>query len=174
MPSWPGRRRAPRAAGPPGSGARRSPRRNRGRRAPRECAARASRSWETPARRARSPRRSSREFSACPGLRPFRSWLLQFGLRPEPSELEELGGVGLRGGLRLDEGVLLHARLVDPHHGGIRLEVALVEDRVEHLGNEAAVGHGYLVAKHLPAVLLLLREKAFEHLEAFGDPVAVP
>jgi len=43
-----------------------------------------------------------------------------------------------------DEGVEFHARLVYPHHRGIGLEVALVGNRVEHLRNEAAIGHGDL------------------------------
>jgi GNAT superfamily N-acetyltransferase len=73
-----------------------------------------------------------------------------------------------------DESVELHARFVDPHHRRIGLQVALVENGVEYLRHQAAIGDGHLVAKDTLPVLALLREKRLHHLEAFGDSVAVP
>src|SRR5258706_7077043 len=80
--------------------------------------------------------------------------------------------VGLLRRLCRNEGVQLHARLVYAHHRWIRLEVALVGNRVEHLRHEAAIGHRDLVAETVFPVLSFLREKRFHHLEALGDPVA--
>src|SRR5882762_10845172 len=69
------------------------------------------------------------------------------------------GCVGLLRRLCRDEGVQFHARFVYPRHRGIGLEVALVENCVQHLRHEAAIGDGDLVAETVFAVLSFLREK---------------
>src|SRR5258706_11239475 len=92
---------------------------------------------------------------------------------PSPTA-HQSGCVRLLRGLRHDESIQLHARLVYPRHRGIGLQVALVEYRVEHLRHEAAIGHGDLVAETVFPVLSFLREKRFHHPEALGDPVPVP
>ena len=85
-----------------------------------------------------------------------------------------LHGVRLLCRLRLNESIEPHARLVDPHHDGIRLEVAVVEHCIEHLRHEAAIGHRDLIAKTVFPMLPVLSEERLQHPETLDDPVAVP
>src|SRR5437899_5056122 len=124
-------------------------------------------------------RHDSKAFAYNRPLAPVAQWIEQPPPKGQVGRSIRLWGatwsvVWLLRRLSQDEGVEFHARLVYRHHGRIRLQLALVEYRVEHLRNEAAVGHGDLVSVAVLPVLFLLREKRFHHLEALGDPVAVP
>src|SRR6267378_1941328 len=124
-------------------------------------------------------RHDSKAFAYNRPLAPVAQWIEQPPPKGQVGRSIRLWGatsccVRLLRGLSQDEGVEFHARLVYPHHGRIRLQLALVEYRVEHLRHEAAIGHGDLVAVAVLPVLFLLREKPFHHLEALGDPVSVP
>src|SRR2546422_10947474 len=124
-------------------------------------------------------RHDSKSFAYNRPLAPVAQWIEQPPPKGQVGRSIRLWGaksgcVRLFRGLSEDERVKFHARLVYPRHRGIGLEVALVENRVEHLRHKAAIGHGDLVAVAIFPVLSFLREKRFHHPEALGDPMPVP
>src|SRR5712691_1794076 len=81
-------------------------------------------------------RHDSKAFAYNRPLAPVAQWIEQPPPKGQVGRSIRLWGatsscVRLLRGLSLDKGVELHARLVYPHHGRIRLQLALVEYRVE-------------------------------------------
>src|SRR6267378_6455514 len=96
-------------------------------------------------------RHDSRALAYNQPLAPVAQWIEQPPPKGQVGRSIRLWGatsscVRLLRGLSEDEGVKFHARFVDPRHRWIGLEIALVENRVEHLRHKAAIGRGDLIA----------------------------